>query len=49
MKNQNLMAFAADAAGLALRAIAPTSVRPLGGALSTDTLGAESAPLSRRT
>ena len=44
MKNQNLMAYAADTAGLVLRAIAPTSVRPLGGAVSTDKFGAGTAP-----
>lgn len=49
MKNQNLMANAAAAAGLALRAIAPTSVRLLGGAVSTDTLGAGTAPHSWKT
>jgi len=49
VKNQNLMAYAADTAGLVLRAIAPTSVRPLGGAVSTDTFGAGTAPLSWKT
>lgn len=46
MKNLNQMAYAADAAGLALRSLAPTSVRPRRGALSTDILatGTDSAP-----
>jgi len=35
VKNPNLLANAADVAGLALRSLAPTSARHLGGALST--------------